>query len=278
MHAIARHSPAPAVEADIGFLEPSTESLFTYAHDDPPGATSSNTRFVPHRVRIRDVRTTDALLLDVNGAELGDWPTAFRSFYDPEAVREWYYPEAAEIIGVVTGADRVVVFDHNVRRGESLAARAGLSGISHPVRHAHVDFTAQSAPLRLGRELNALGERLDCSRCVQLNLWRPIRAPLRDAPLAICDGASVSAESLRNVELRYPDRLGEIYYLTYAPSQRWYYASDMRINEAWLFKNHDSAESTGRQGLAPHSAFDDPNWPLAPPRESIEVRAFALFD
>jgi hypothetical protein len=111
---------------------------------------------------------------------------------------------------------------------------------------------------------------------MQVNLWRPIRAPLRDAPLAFCDGATVRPESLRTVELRYPDRTGEIYYLIHEPMQRWYFASDMTVDEAWLFKNFDSAPP-GPGGVAPHSAFKDPRQSVVPPRESIEVRALAIF-
>jgi hypothetical protein len=60
------------------------------------------------------------------------------------------------------------------------------------------------------------------------------------------------------------------------PGQRWYFASNMTVDEAWLFKNFDSA-CPGPGGAAPHSAFMDPHHPDAPPRESIEVRALALF-
>lgn len=77
------------------------------------------------------------------------------------------------------------------------------------------------------------------------------------------------------MELRYGDRTGEIYYLVHEPRQRWYFASDMSVDEAWLFKNFDSAP--GRARAAPHSAFTDPRYLEVPPRESIEVRALAIF-
>jgi hypothetical protein len=50
----------------------------------------------------------------------------------------------------------------------------------------------------------------------------------------------------------------------------------MGVDEAWLFKNFDSAPA-GPGRVAPHSAFTDPRYPLAAPRESIEVRALAVF-
>jgi hypothetical protein len=113
---------------------------------------------------------------------------------------------------------------------------------------------------------------------MQVNLWRPIRAPLRDFPLAICDASSLGPQQLTVVDLIYPDRRGEIHYLTYDPAQRWYYAPNMQVNEAWLIKNYDSAMD-GTARFAAHSAFDEPSRGVhVDPRESIEVRAFALFD
>jgi hypothetical protein len=127
----------------------------------------------------------------------------------------------------------------------------------------------------LRRELGPHAET-GLSRFVQVNLWRPIRGPVRDAPLALCDGASVAPEALRAVELRYPQRSGEIYYLVHQPRQRWYFAPDMTVDEAWLFKNFDSAPP-GAGGAAPHSAFTDSRHARVAPRESIEVRALAIF-
>ena len=50
----------------------------------------------------------------------------------------------------------------------------------------------------------------------------------------------------------------------------------MTVEEAWLFKNFDSAPP-GPGLLAPHSAFTDRRYRRVLPRESIEVRALAIF-
>ena len=276
MSSAARLAVEPLqVEAEIDFLSTEVERPFTYAREAPPGAEPETARFTTHDVQIRDVRDCAPLRLEEHGATLGKWPTRVRRFYDADHVRRRYYPESAEIIKAALGADRVVVFDHNVRRGNALQLTGeGRTG-GRPVHHAHTDYTPGSALQRLQRELGPQAQE-GLSRYLQVNLWRPIRAPLRDAPLAICDGASVTRASLRTVELRYTDRTGEIYYLLHEPMQRWYFASDMTVEEAWLFKNFDSAPR-GPGGVAPHSAFNDPRHPVVRPRESIEVRALALF-
>ena len=55
------------------------------------------------------------------------------------------------------------------------------------------------------------------------NLWRPIRGPLLDSPLALCDAQTLEDENLIPSDLRYPDRVGEIIAITYNSRQRWYY-------------------------------------------------------
>jgi len=264
-----------AVHAEIEFLVPGTERPFTYARETPPGGEPETARFVSHAVQIDDLRGRGTLRLDEHGATLGRWPTQVRRFDDDAHVREYYYPESAGIIKGALGADHVVVFDHNVRRGEAPGPRTDGHNVGRPVHHAHTDYTPRSALQRLRRELGSHAE-VGLSRYLQVNLWRPIRGPVRDAPLALCDGASVAPQALRAVELRYPKRTGEIYYLMHESGQRWYFASDMTVDEAWLFKNFDFAPP-GPGAVAPHSAFRDPRHPNAAPRESIEVRALAIF-
>lgn len=105
-----------------------------------------------------------------------------------------------------------------------------------------------------------------------INLWRPIRGPLVDAPLAVCDAGSVEPGDLIPTDLIYQERIGETYSVTYRASHRWYYFSRMRVDEVLLLKCYDSA-TDGRARFAPHTAFTDPTTPPdAPLRVSIELR------
>jgi hypothetical protein len=268
-----------AVRAQVGFLRPALGRPFCYgyeaaAHEPPPTAS-----FDPHSVDIHNARRARVpLTLDAHGATLLDHHSVVSDFYDDTQVIKVYYPEAAGVIRMATGAARVVVFDHNVRRGLSVPLRPDRYAQGRPVVHAHTDYTEQSAVRRLFDQLGAEATALCRRRFLQVNLWRPITGPLRDAPLAICDASSIAPQQLTAVDLVYPQRRGEIYYLAYAPAQRWYYAPDMQPDEAWLIKNFDSAR-IGSAHQAAHSAFDDPTpHRLVPARESIEVRAFAFFD
>ena len=107
-------------------------------------------------------------------------------------------------------------------------------------------------------------------------MWRPIRGPLRDAPLAVCDATSVAFADFVPSDLVYRDRIGETYRVRYNPAHRWFYVPEMRADEAVLIKCYDSAEDGGARFTA-HSAFEDPTAPAnVLPRESIEVRTLVF--
>ncbi len=277
MPAAPQHATTGEVSAAIEFIAAGGERPFAYGYEPAPADPAPTARFERRAARIHDLRHGGSLALDANGATLLHRPTACRQFDDPAQVRARYYPECAAILQEALGARRVVVYDHNVRRGERLGAASPRADGGRPVHHAHTDYTPRSARRRALQLALAEGGELLRHRFVQVNLWRPLRAPLREAPLAICDGASVAPADLRTVELLYRDRIGEIFYLAHSSRHRWHFASDMTADEVWVIKNVDAdPASPGR--VAPHAAFElgrrDAD---VPPRESIEVRAFAFF-
>ena len=109
-----------------------------------------------------------------------------------------------------------------------------------------------------------------------INLWRPIKGPLQDSPLALCDARTVEPSDLVESNLVYKHRVGETYSVTYNPKHRWYYAPELRRDEALLLKIMDS-KTDGRARFMPHTAFTDPTTPAdAFPRESIELRTLVF--
>jgi hypothetical protein len=111
-----------------------------------------------------------------------------------------------------------------------------------------------------------------------VNIWRSIKGPVLDTPLAVCDARSVSAADLVVSEVRYPDRSGEIYLLRHSRRHRWFTFPAMDRHEALVFKQYDSQVS-GAARYTPHAAFDHPDTPAdAPLRESIEVRCLVVYE
>ncbi|MBV8119510.1 MAG: methyltransferase, partial [Alphaproteobacteria bacterium] len=96
-------------------------------------------------------------------------------------------------------------------------------------------------------------------------------------PLTFCDAQSLEEENLIASDLKYPDRTGETYSITYNPNQRYYYFPRMQPDEAVLIRCYDSALH-GAARFSAHTGFDDPTTPPdAPPRESLEVRMLVFF-
>jgi len=263
------------IEATLNYLADMSERPAYYLYEPPPGTPWRNTKGDRRRVPIRDARDlAPAPTLDEEGFALGFLQTAVEDLYDTTALRKQYYAEVEELVRNVTGAPRVLAFDHNLRRA-TVAGRS-VDGVQGPVRYAHNDYTERSGPQRVRDLLAAEAEALLQHRVAVINVWRPIRGPVQGAPLAVCDARSIAPADLVPTDLRYPDRTGEVYSLRFNPTHRWFYFSNMQADEAMLLKCFDSDKRRAR--FTAHSAFDDPTArPDAPPRESIEVRTLAFF-
>ncbi len=234
-----------------------------------------------HRVTISDMREiAEDLSVDREGFELLHHSTAVADLYDYDAVAQTYFPEIEALLRRKFGASQVVIFDVT-RRSDGGAGAKIPEGLRGPASQLHVDYTAKSGPRRakdiLGEaevaRLTAAGARI-----VQINVWRPIRGPVERSPLALADASSTRQEGLIATDQIFPDRVGEIYNVAHAPSQRWYYAPRMTANEVLLIKGWDSLDD-GRARFTPHSAFHMPEMrENAPARESIEVRTFVVIE
>ncbi len=217
----------------------------------------------------------DRLSLEREGFTFINHETKVSDFYDEGQVRSVYYPEMERLIKDVSGASRVLIFDHTLR-AEDDATREEKK-VREPVRRVHNDYTEWSGPQRVRDLLPAEAETLLQRRFAVIQTWRPIRKPVESAPVAIADARSLPMKDLIATERKYPDRVGEIYHITYNPDHRWFYFPHMQRNEAIVFKTYDSAKD-GRARWTAHASFDDPTSPPdAPPRESIEIRALAFF-
>src|SRR6266481_4664025 len=265
-----------SVLAPLNFLVPMAEKPVAYNYDPPPGVPARTGKNEEHLVPIRDARPlVGQLSLDKEGFVLLRHQTAVKNFYDEDEINSVYYPETERVMKEATGAARVVAFDHIVRN--AAMAAIGGSQIKLPAKRVHNDYTAWSSPQRVRDLMDDEAEELLKHRFAIINLWRPIRGPLLESPLALVDAQSLAEENLVGSDLRYPDRTGETYAVTYNPEQRWYYFPQMQADEAVLIRCFDSARS-GAARFSAHGAFDDPNSPSdAPPRESIEVRALVFF-
>jgi hypothetical protein len=238
-----------------------------------------------YETRIYDCRPIyEDLHLDDEGFVVRRRPSAAGDFYDDERVRRQYFPEVERTVQEETGALAVFAFDHNVR---SVAGAAqGRPGVRPPVDMAHNDYTEESGPRRVREILEARGRSdLAGHRAVLVNGWRPIRGPVRDVPLTICEAASTSPSDFVDTDIEHygeddlsrPRHVGQIFSVRYNPLHRWFYVRDMDAGEILLFKCWDS-DRRGRARYTAHTGFLNRQAPPdSIPRESIEVRTLAIY-
>ena len=265
-----------SVVAPLNFLVPMAEKPIAYNYTPPPGVPVRTGKSEEHWVTIRDARPLiRQLSLDKEGFVPLHHQSAVKNFYDEDEIKSVYYPECERVIKEATGAARVVAFDHIVRN----AAMAALDGscIKIPAKRVHNDYTAWSSPKRVRDLMGDEAEELLKHRFAIINLWRPIRGPVLESPLTLCDAESLEEDNLVTSDLKYPDRIGETFAITYNPNQRYYYFPKMQPDEPVLIRCFDSAQ-TGAARFSAHTGFDDPTSPPdAPPPESLEVRMLVFY-
>jgi hypothetical protein len=175
----------------------------------------------------------------------------------------------------------VLIFDHTHR--SSAIARRAADGTDITVDEVHNDYTARSGPRRVRQLLGQLapGDDIDelmRGRYAIFNIWRPTNGPVEQWPLAVCDLQSVKTDDFVEAELKWPHRTGYVCAVRYRPAQDWLYVSAMNVDEALVFKCFDSVPNDSGVQFGAHTGFVDPtSRAAARPRESIEVRAIALF-
>ena len=257
------------VKAAIGYSERTEKRPYFYAN-------AHEKDFVPlkpARVTIRDARGRGCEL-DREGFTLVEHKSAVDDLTDLDAVAKVHSGEIAELLKRVTGCDEVVMTPFGILRFSEKSGENEAHDNSHPARFVHVDMAkedaaaarAQSAPH--GR---AIG------RSAQYNVWRSLAGGTQDVPLGLCDCTSLAEGDLLDCRAIFDPLDGSPewgfanYLLAENPGHRWYYYSDMRRDEAIVFKT--SERDPARAQLMPHGAFDNPlAGEDAPPRVSLEMR------
>ena len=264
------------IEASLIYLARGADKLVTYVaapggRDERTGGDSET-----HRVTIHNGRPlADCFVFEREGFRFVDHASRVADFFEDAEVRRVYYPECEALIKKVSGAKRVVVFDHTLRTASD--EQRETQKIRDVVSRVHNDYTEWSGPQRVRDIMGEEAEALLRGRFAIIQVWRPIKHPVESHPLAICDAQTVKPETLVVNERRYPGRVGQTYGITYDPDQRWYWFPHMRPDEALVFKTFESAKD-GRARFTAHTAFEDPTTPPhARPRESIEIRTLAFF-
>ena len=267
---------AGTVEGDIVYYRP-PERLAAEARPD-----FESLPLAPERMPIQDMRGREAeFSLDTHGFAPVQAPTAVRDFHDPAEVAQVYVPEVRALLRRVAGCAEAVVSSPGLVR-VSRRASERPAGAAPTGNFAHADFSLKSGEYWLRRTLppEEAEARLK-KRYAIFNVWRTFSPPPQDVPLALCDARSVAPSDIQNCTITL-GRLGtEITWENTAylhnSDHRWFYWSDMRRDEAFIFRSFDSHPDF--EGHVPHTAFEDRSCPdSALPRSSLEIRLLAFYE
>jgi hypothetical protein len=257
------------VRAAIGYTERTARKPYFYANAHE----KDYVPLKPAEVEITDARGLDTDL-DREGFVLVQHKSAVADLTDLDAVTRVHVGEIAELLRRVTGCDHVEVMPKGILRFSEKLGENEKHDNSHPARFAHVDMSKEAAA-----EARAKGAPAGKTvvRSAQYNVWRAISGAPQDVPLALCAYPSIQPGDLIDCEAIFdppggaPEWSFGNYVIAYNPAHRWYYYSNMRPDEAIVFKTSES--DPARAQLMPHGAFDNPFAPPeSPPRISLEMR------
>ncbi|CZT48568.1 uncharacterized protein RSE6_09284 [Rhynchosporium secalis] len=257
------------------------EKPFQIASSFPGEYTKSNIDFT-HAVAevIHDLRgSQDAYGIDSHGFAVIEHYSAMVDWSDKEAIEKLYLPEVEKIMTAhLDNVNEVYFFNWRVRLFFPLYCLAlaqryhqkrknrpykdeGIQEIDMndgsqyvlPADFVHfADLHKDHSPVNVvelvQRYMGARAVDLLRGRVRVINFWKPISPyPIQDAPLALCDGTSVTDADFMTADHVRIQIQGETRLLLYRPGFRWHYLSDQEEHEGYLIKIFDSLKSVPAQ-------------------------------
>jgi len=230
-------------------------------------------------------------------------PPPSANFQDPKNTKAEYGPKIVELTKRLTGAKEGFLYQY-VNRGPDGNKRN--FGIREYGNFAHSDFGSTSPATFQGvlmKQFKMSQEEVDASEILCLNIWHPRDGPAYKDPLCLLDATSQEYAPVKipflTMNLFYPTiplaknfmksgaysneskkNVDESLVCgpTYAPQHRWFFISDQKPDEAWLFKQYDTRPNVAKTAF--HTSFPDPfhaKDPNCPERKSAEFRVLLTF-
>ncbi|KAK9813676.1 hypothetical protein WJX73_002659 [Symbiochloris irregularis] len=210
---------------------PSNEELFfrVYQGEQAGGPPATNAETVTKDVRIRNLRNLPFLpSLDIEGFQLEKLVVPEVDWADDEQIKAVLYPLVESLIRKTTGASRVHLFDHTLRKGSMRNSDGHVrGGRGQPVPRLHVDYTLRTGHTRLKELLPDEADQLTKTPFAVIQVWRPLKGTVDDSPLAMVDARSVHPDDFLSNRLEFPERTGYTYAMKHNPAHQFYYAEGL---------------------------------------------------
>ncbi|KAK3402545.1 hypothetical protein B0T20DRAFT_449596 [Sordaria brevicollis] len=269
-----------------------TEKPYEFISQAPEGCPRKNFTLAPSPEQtIHDMRGSEGLFnlddhaFQVVKQQLGVIPT------DQEGIEHEYLSKIVDLLESIDPGAEVVIFDWRLRTSDESRTTAKSGSvidledpmlILKPVHAVHIDQSPLAATKRVKHHMGSRAEELLQRRFRIINVWRPLRHPVTNYPLAVCDGSTVQQEKMVAVDHVRKYYEGEGLYPLYDERMRWYYLNRQTKDEVLLFKTFDSS-TTVKARCCPHTSFkqsgderEGAECSNRVARESIEVRALVF--
>lgn len=214
------------------------------------------------------------------GFQVIDFPSkmSYDDFWNHERIQATYLGEVKAALKRELGAKFIHILDYTVRRRDNTfpISTGQEYEYDQPTSMAHVDFTVREGE-RMTEILfgDRAGEVL-AGHWQIINLWKPIKGPLNDWPLSLCDARTVDwRKDIVPGDVVFDDFVTENIKVYHNPAQKWYYLPDQQISEALIFKSSDSVHSTAPAAI--HAGCPNPNSDPQECRESLDCRCLVYF-
>jgi hypothetical protein len=269
-------SPVRAVTGSVNYIGPMEGRPVLFDFDRSRDRLAIDSR----SVTISDARGwSEPPDLDREGFTLVQHRSVVQGFRNYGEQMEAHRRETESLLLEISGADQVVLTTPGAFRFSEKSPLAGNARSYLPGRQIHIDYSDAAAKNRAAQLASGGLEKVH--RFAHYNVWRVLSPPPQDAPLTVCDARSVDPRDFVVGDViadtrNSPEWSFETLFVRHNPRHRWVYWSNMRSDEALIFKANDSDPT--RAHSVPHAAFDDPTCPAgAAPRISIEMRGVAYW-
>ncbi|KAK8084483.1 hypothetical protein PG997_005754 [Apiospora hydei] len=221
-----------------------------------PQLPQSNVKRERHQIQLHSMRQRKDLTLDSCGFELLVSPCSipYEDFANPQRIQDTYLPNLGHNLKIALGAKLVIPLDScgQVRRRHRLFPISTGENYEHnqPTAMAHIDFTVREGERMIHALFGGNADQVLQSRWQIINAWRPIKGPLNDWPLGLCDTRTVDFQSdTMPGDIVFREFFTENIQVHYNSKQVWYWLPEQTVDEVLLFKSAES-DANSAQGAS----------------------------
>ncbi|KAK3683304.1 hypothetical protein B0T22DRAFT_519075 [Podospora appendiculata] len=220
----------------------------------PPSIRRTNQECVAYPgIKVRDIRTSgQTFTLDSNGFELSTsipLGLEYEEFRDQGKLQDTYCENVKTALVDMTGAESALVIHGAIRRRHASFPEhprgSTEAETDQPVQGVHGDFTPRQVYEYLRAKFGdeRANESWNERRVQIIQVWRPLRGPVVDWPLGVCDFNSVTRESdLVATDNILATGVMETYNAFHNPKHAWYFVRNQTSEDVLLFKGFDNAK------------------------------------